>query len=159
METTNVDNGEGRNSSELREIGDVDNEGVKVEMLFKDTEVLLWKKQKTVRSMLASFVLSIFFNFIVCKLGLTSRYIPSLNVLARCLGFIIVKFYTVMFDRCVLLKQPFTRQENIIIQIFLVASSGVAFNSMFFKLVFIFFFLFVLSFFCFSFHTCKFFTC
>ena len=85
METTNIDNGERRNSSELREIGDVDNEGVTVEMLFKDTKVLLWKKQITIRSMVTSFVLSIFFNFIVCKLGLTFGYMPSLNVLARCL--------------------------------------------------------------------------
>ena len=158
-ETGGVDNAKGRNSNKIRENDEVNNEGVMVEM-FKDTEVLSWKKQITITFMVTSFVvLSLFFNFIVCKLSLTLGYIPSLHVLARCLEFIIVKFYIVMLDKCGLLKLPFTRQENTIIQTFLNASFGVAFNSMFFKLVFLFFFLFVLSFFCFSFHTCKFFTC
>jgi hypothetical protein len=139
MEIGSTDNREGRNSSEVREMGEVDNEGVTMEMLFRDTEVLPWKKQITLRSMVTSFVLSVFFNFIVCKLSLSPGYIPSLNILAGCLGFIIVKFYTVVIDKCGMLKQPFTRQENTVIQTFLIASSAVAFNSMFFKLFFIFF--------------------
>lgn len=50
IETCGVDNGEERKSSEVREIGKVDNEGVTVGMLFKDTEVLPWKKQINRRS-------------------------------------------------------------------------------------------------------------
>jgi hypothetical protein len=41
-----------------------------VKKLFKDMEVLIWKKQITIRSMVTSIVLSIFFNFIVRKLSL-----------------------------------------------------------------------------------------
>jgi hypothetical protein len=159
IETFGVDNGKGRHSNEVREIGEVNNEGVTVEMLFKNTEVLSWKKQIIITHMVKSFVLSLFFNLIVCKFSLTLGYIPSLHVLAWCLRFIIVKFYTVMLDRCGLLKLLFTRQENTVIQTLLITSSRVAFNSMFFKLVFLFFFLFVLSFFCFLFHACKFFKC
>jgi hypothetical protein len=40
-----------------------------VKKLFKDMEVLIWKKQITIRSMVTSIVLSIFFNFIVRKLS------------------------------------------------------------------------------------------
>ena len=84
IETCDVDNGEGINSREVREISEVDNEGVTVEMLFEDIKVLPWKKQITIMSMVTSFVLSIFFNFIMCKLSQTPGYIPSLNVLVGC---------------------------------------------------------------------------
>jgi hypothetical protein len=40
IETCDVDNGKGINFSEVREIGEVDNEGVTVEVLFKDMKVL-----------------------------------------------------------------------------------------------------------------------
>jgi hypothetical protein len=44
MGTTNIDNGKGRHFNEVREISEVNNEGVTVEMLFKDTEVLLMEE-------------------------------------------------------------------------------------------------------------------
>lgn len=129
--TTNRDDGGG-------------NQRIMVERVFKDTEVPPWTKQITIRSMVTSFVLSIIFNFIVCKLNLTTGVIPSLNVAAGLLGFAVVKGYTTLLERCGLLKQPFTRQENTVIQTCVVASSGVAFSSMFFNVFFIFIlFLFV----------------
>ncbi|CAN6549936.1 unnamed protein product [Malus baccata var. baccata] len=102
---------------------------VNVEEAFKYTEVPPWTKQITVRSMVTSFILSIVFNFIVCKLNLTTGVIPSLNVAAGLLGFAVVKGYTAMIDKCGFLKQPFTRQENTVIQTCVVASSGIAFSS------------------------------
>lgn len=117
--------------------------GDRVERVFKDTKVPPWTKQITIRSMVTSFGLSIVFNFIVCKLNLTTGVIPSLNVAAGLLGFAVVKGYTALLDRCGFLKQPFTRQENTVIQTCVVASSGVAFSSMFFKLLFVFFLLFI----------------
>jgi hypothetical protein len=69
IETCGVNNREGRNSSEVREIDEVNN-GVTVEMP-KDIEVLPRKKQITITSMVTSIILSIFFNLIVCKLSLT----------------------------------------------------------------------------------------
>jgi hypothetical protein len=85
-----------------------------------------------------SFVLSILFNFIVCKLSRTPELLPSMsiNILGALLGFGVLKGYTAIRYRYGLLKQSFTRQKNIIIQTCLVASAGVAFNNMFFKLVF-----------------------
>ncbi|KAK9937646.1 hypothetical protein M0R45_014423 [Rubus argutus] len=64
---------------------------VTIEEEFKDTVVPPWTKQITVRSIVASFLLSIIFNFIVCKLNLTTGVIPSLNVAAGLLGFAVVK--------------------------------------------------------------------
>ncbi|KAF3431760.1 hypothetical protein FNV43_RR26496 [Rhamnella rubrinervis] len=100
-----------------------------VEEAFRETTVPPWRKQITARSVATSFVLSIIFNFIVCKLNLTTGVIPSLNVAAGLLGFAVVKGYSSMLEKCGLLKQPFTRQENTVIQTCVVASSGIAFSS------------------------------
>uniref|UniRef100_A0A2N9G508 Metal-nicotianamine transporter YSL7 n=1 Tax=Fagus sylvatica TaxID=28930 RepID=A0A2N9G508_FAGSY len=103
-------------------------ERVMVEDAFKDTVVPPWTKQLTIRSMVTSFILSIVFNFIVCKLNLTTGVIPSLNVAAGLLGFAVVKGYTTLLEKCGLLNQPFSRQENTVIQTCVVASSGIAFQ-------------------------------
>ncbi|KAI4306330.1 hypothetical protein L6164_029617 [Bauhinia variegata] len=107
------------------ELGD----NAKGEKAFKSTTVLPWTRQITIRSVVTSFVLSIVFNFIVCKLNLTTGVIPSLNVTAGLLGFAVVKSYTKLLKSCGLLRQPFTRQENTVIQTCVVASSGIAFSS------------------------------
>lgn len=105
---------------------------LKGEEAFRNTMMLPWTEQITVRSVVTSFVLSIVFIFIVCKLNFTTGIIPSLNVAAGLLGFAAIKAYTALLNNCGLLKQPFTRQENTVIQTFVVASSGIAFSSEFF---------------------------
>lgn len=100
-----------------------------MEHAFKNEEVPLWTEQITLRSMVTSFVLSIVFSFIVCKLNLTTGVIPSLNVAAGLLGFALIKAWTTLLEKFGLLKQPFTRQENTVIQTCVVASSGIAFSS------------------------------
>lgn len=102
---------------------------VLMEEAFLHTAVPPWTKQITIRSMVTSFLLSVVFNFIVCKLNLTTGVIPSLNVAAGLLGFAVVKGYTTLLHRAGVLKQPFTRQENTVIQTCVVASSGIAFSS------------------------------
>ncbi|KAL5554247.1 hypothetical protein UlMin_041648 [Ulmus minor] len=114
---------------EGREINSDKEKKLLVEEAFKDTVVPPWTKQITVRAMVTSFVLSIIFNFIVCKLNLTTGVIPSLNVAAGLLGFAVVKGYTTLLQNFGLLEQPFTRQENTVIQTCVVASSGIAFSS------------------------------
>ncbi|KAF7808179.1 putative metal-nicotianamine transporter YSL7 [Senna tora] len=112
----------------LRE--EIDGEDMlKGEEAFKKTKVLPWTKQITVRSVVTSFALSIVFNFIVCKLNLTTGVIPSLNVAAGLLGFAVLKSYTAVLKRFGFLHLPFTRQENTVIQTCVVASSGIAFSS------------------------------
>ncbi|KAK6154070.1 hypothetical protein DH2020_013709 [Rehmannia glutinosa] len=99
-----------------------------IERIFESKEVPPWQKQLTFRAFFVSFVLSILFTFIVMKLNLTTGIIPSLNVSAGLLGFFFVKTWTKFLEKSGILKQPFTRQENTVIQTCVVASSGIAFS-------------------------------
>nr|XP_043613930.1 probable metal-nicotianamine transporter YSL7 [Erigeron canadensis] len=100
-----------------------------MEKAFSNEQVPNWRDQITCRAIVTSLILSVVFNFIVCKLNLTTGIIPSLNVAAGLLGFAMLKLYTAVLDKFGLLKQPFTRQENTVIQTCVVASSGIAFSS------------------------------
>lgn len=101
-----------------------------VERAFDNKQVPTWQKQLTMRAFVVSFVLSVLFSFIVMKLNLTTGIIPSLNVSAGLLGFFFVKTWTKFLEKSGLLRQPFTRQENTVIQTCVVASSGIAFSGM-----------------------------
>ena len=105
-------------------------EEMSVERIFEGKEVPSWREQLTVRAFVVSFVLSVLFTFIVMKLNLTTGIIPSLNVSAGLLGFFFVSVWTKFLDKFGLLKQPFTRQENTVIQTCVVASSGIAFSGL-----------------------------
>lgn len=98
------------------------------ERIFESKKVPAWEKQLTVRAFVVSFILGILFTFIVMKLNLTTGIIPSLNVSAGLLGFFFVKTWTKFLGKSGLLKQPFTRQENTVIQTCVVATSGIAFS-------------------------------
>lgn len=103
---------------------------ISTERDFENQAVPSWKNQLTIRSFVVSFVLSVLFCFIVMKLNLTTGIIPSLNVSAGLLGFFFVKTWTKFLEKTGMLKQPFTRQENTVIQTCVVASSGIAFSGM-----------------------------
>ncbi|BAU02574.1 hypothetical protein LR48_Vigan10g048300 [Vigna angularis] len=103
-------------------------EEVSVERVFQHLLVPSWRNQLTRRAFAVSFVLSILFSFIVMKLNLTTGIIPSLNVSAGLLGFFFVKTWTKFLEKSGMLRQPFTRQENTVIQTCVVASSGIAFS-------------------------------
>ncbi|KAK3406138.1 hypothetical protein EUGRSUZ_K02315 [Eucalyptus grandis] len=102
--------------------------GLSVERIFEGQGVPSWRGQLTFRAFAVSFVLSVMFAFIVMKLNLTAGIIPSLNVSAGLLGFFFVKTWTKVLDKSGLLRVPFTRQENTVIQTCVVASSGIAFS-------------------------------
>ncbi|KAK4488978.1 hypothetical protein RD792_004769 [Penstemon davidsonii] len=133
MENRNEDNVqtavECADDEEKKETNKKDDEDLTVEQIFEKKEkVPSWKKQLTVRAFVVSFLLSVMFAFIVMKLNLTTGIIPSLNVAAGLLGFFFVKTWTKLLERSGMLKQPFTRQENTVIQTCVVASSGIAFS-------------------------------
>lgn len=102
-----------------------------VERIFESKEVPSWQSQLTLRAFVVSFILGVLFTFIVMKLNLTTGIIPSLNVSAGLLGFFFVKTWTSLLEKSGFLKQPFTRQENIVIQTCVVATSGIAFSGKF----------------------------
>ncbi|KAB1211110.1 putative metal-nicotianamine transporter YSL7 [Morella rubra] len=103
-------------------------EPLSIEQIFASKVVPSWQQQLTLRAFVVSFVLSVLFTFIVMKLNLTTGIIPSLNVSAGLLGFFFVKTWTKFLEKAGMLKQPFTRQENTVIQTCVVASSGIAFS-------------------------------
>ncbi|PWA83494.1 YELLOW STRIPE like 8 [Artemisia annua] len=109
---------------QTKESGEIES----IERIFESKEVPKWQNQLTVRAFVCSFVLGIMFTFIVMKLNLTTGIIPSLNVSAGLLGFFFVKTWTKFLNKSGLLKQPFTRQENTVIQTCVVATSGIAFS-------------------------------
>jgi len=106
------------------------NAALSVERAFAEQAVPSWREQLTVRAFVVSFFLAVMFSIIVMKLGLTTGIIPSLNVSAGLLGFFFVRLWTAAIERVGLLKQPFTRQENTVIQTCVVAAYHIAFSGM-----------------------------
>ena len=107
---------------------DITGEKYSVEKEFDGKPVPPWQQQLTFRAFVVSFFLGIMFSVIVMKLNLTTGIIPSLNVSAGLLGFFFVKIWTKALEKTGFLRQPFTRQENTVIQTCVVASSGIAFS-------------------------------
>ncbi|KAK9925646.1 hypothetical protein M0R45_022917 [Rubus argutus] len=103
-------------------------EELSVERLFEKQQVPSWTRQLTMRAFAISCALSVLFSVIVMKLNLTTGIIPSLNVSAGLLGFFLVSTWTKILTKCGFIAQPFTRQENTVIQTCIVASSGIAFS-------------------------------
>jgi len=101
-----------------------------VERVFADKAVLSWREQLTLRAFVVSALLAVMFSVIVMKLNLTTGIIPSLNVSAGLLGFFFVRMWTAAVERMGFLRQPFTRQENTVVQTCVVACSGIAFSGM-----------------------------
>ncbi|KAG0457357.1 hypothetical protein HPP92_022514 [Vanilla planifolia] len=120
-----------RNKREEREAlrGEgMEDEMMSIEKVFEGKPMPHWREQITVRSMVVSFFLSIMFSVIVMKLNLTTGIIPSLNVSAGLLGFFFVRTWTKILEKSGLLRHPFTRQENTVIQTCVVAAYGIAFS-------------------------------
>ncbi|CAJ1960693.1 unnamed protein product [Sphenostylis stenocarpa] len=111
-------------------------EDASVEKAFEGKVVPRWEKQITLRAMVVSVVLAVLFTFIVMKLNLTTGIIPSLNISAGLLGFFFVKMWTNVLSKLGLLNQPFTRQENTVIQTCVVAAGGIAFSGGFGSYIF-----------------------
>lgn len=108
--------------------GNEHEETLTVEKIFEAQSVPPWREQLTVRAFVVAGILGFFFSFIVMKLNLTTGIIPSLNVAAGLLGFFMVSTWTKLLHKIGLLKHPFTRQENTVIQTCVVACSGIAFS-------------------------------
>ena len=99
-----------------------------VERVFADKALPSWREQLTLRAFVVSALLAVMFSVIVMKLNLTTGIIPSLNVSAGLLGFFFVRMWTAAVERMGFLRQPFTRQENTVIQTCVVSAFGIAFS-------------------------------
>ncbi|XP_059669962.1 probable metal-nicotianamine transporter YSL6 [Cornus florida] len=91
-------------------------------------EIPDWKDQITIRGLVVSALLGTLFCIITNKLNLTAGIIPTLNVAAGLLGFFFVKSWTGFLSKLGFSIQPFTKQENTVIQTCVVACYGIAFS-------------------------------
>ncbi|XP_010940334.1 probable metal-nicotianamine transporter YSL12 [Elaeis guineensis] len=117
-----------RRRGEEAAAGEGEAEAMSMERVFDEKPVPTWREQLTVRAFAVSALLGVMFSIIVMKLNLTTGIIPSLNVSAGLLGFFFVRTWARVLEKTGLLKQPFTRQENTVIQTCVVATSGIAFS-------------------------------
>ncbi|KAF5184573.1 Metal-nicotianamine transporter like [Thalictrum thalictroides] len=85
-----------------------------------------WRKQITIRGLVASFLIGVIYSVIVMKLNLTTGLVPNLNVSAALLAFVFIRTWTKMLSKAGLVSTPFTRQENTVIQTCAVACYSIA---------------------------------
>ena len=122
---------EGRaNGAGAAQQGEDEPAALSVERAFADRAVPSWREQLTVRAFVVGALLSVLFSVIVMKLNLTTGIIPSLNVSASLLSYFLVRLWTAAIERVGLLRQPFTRQENTVIQTCVVAAYDIAYSGM-----------------------------
>ncbi|KAL2226915.1 UNVERIFIED_CONTAM: Metal-nicotianamine transporter YSL3 [Sesamum indicum] len=85
-----------------------------------------WKKQITIRGIVASLLIGIIYSVIVMKLNLTTGLVPNLNVSAALLAFVFIRTWTKLLQKAKFTTTPFTRQENTVIQTCAVACYSIA---------------------------------
>ncbi|KAI3457962.1 hypothetical protein Pfo_014625 [Paulownia fortunei] len=85
-----------------------------------------WKKQITIRGIVASVLIGIIYSVVVMKLNLTTGLVPNLNVSAALLAFVFIRTWTKLLEKANFTTTPFTRQENTIIQTCAVACYSIA---------------------------------
>ncbi|XP_058786717.1 metal-nicotianamine transporter YSL3-like [Vicia villosa] len=113
------------NNEEEREIENIE-EGPVAAMEEEVNRIAPWRKQITVRGLIASLVIGVIYSVIVMKLNLTTGLVPNLNVSAALLGFVFIRVWTKILAKAKIVSVPFTRQENTIIQTCAVACYSIA---------------------------------
>ncbi|KAK4488381.1 hypothetical protein RD792_004142 [Penstemon davidsonii] len=115
-------------NSDGGETMEIENENL--EEIGKESEDLKtippWKKQLTIRGIVASILIGIIYSIIVMKLNLTTGLVPNLNVSAALLAFVFITTWTKLLKKANILTTPFTRQENTVIQTCAVACYSIA---------------------------------
>ena len=85
-----------------------------------------WKDQISFRGIIASLAIGIMYSVIVMKLNLTTGLVPTLNVSAALLAFVLLRSWTKLLHKAGIMSKPFTRQENTVVQTCAVACYSIA---------------------------------
>jgi hypothetical protein len=85
-----------------------------------------WRDQLTARGMVASLAVGAMYSVIVMKLVLTTGLVPTLNVSAALIAFVVLRGWTKALARLGVVARPFTRQENTVVQTCAVACYSIA---------------------------------
>ncbi|PKA50242.1 putative metal-nicotianamine transporter YSL9 [Apostasia shenzhenica] len=87
-----------------------------------------WRKQLTVRGVFASAAVGLLYSVIVMKLNLTTGLVPTLNVSAALLTFVLLKAWTKLLPKVGVVPTPLTRQESTVAQTCAVAAYTIAYG-------------------------------
>ncbi|KAK8966258.1 putative metal-nicotianamine transporter YSL9 [Platanthera guangdongensis] len=87
-----------------------------------------WSDQLTVRGVVVSSAIGSLYSIIVMKLNLTTGLVPTLNVSAALLTFVILKTWTKILGRAGFISKPLTRQESTVAQTCAVAAYTIAYG-------------------------------
>jgi len=85
-----------------------------------------WRDQLTARGMVASLAGGAMYSVIVMKLCLTTGLVPTLNVSAALIAFVVLRGWTQTLARLGVATRPFTRQENTVVQTCAVACYSIS---------------------------------
>ncbi|XP_039161999.1 probable metal-nicotianamine transporter YSL7 [Eucalyptus grandis] len=99
-----------------------------VEFLFKDKEILPWQSQLTLRALVVSCAMGAFLSIFVIKMDLMFAMVPPVNLFAGFFGFLFISTWTKLLSAVGFMGQPFTRQENVVIQVCVNAIITMAFS-------------------------------
>ncbi|OEL18429.1 putative metal-nicotianamine transporter YSL7 [Dichanthelium oligosanthes] len=102
--------------------------GPSTEQVFEGEPVPTPSEMVTARSVAVSVVLGATLSIVAMKLSLTSGYLPHLTIPAGLMGFFLPRWWVRLLNGCGVAQLPFTRQENALIQTFVVACSNIAYT-------------------------------
>lgn len=124
-ETVGINGERDRTAEALRKDGVV---GLSIEELFDSKKVPPWWEQITLRGIFVSFLVGTMFSIVMMKLNLTTGLATTMNISAGLLGFVFMRSWSKVLEKAGLLKAPFTRQENTVIQTCVVACYSTAYG-------------------------------
>ncbi|KAG2682205.1 hypothetical protein I3760_11G181300 [Carya illinoinensis] len=99
-----------------------------VEVAFKIKEVPTWTNQITLRSLIVSVGLGTFFAMLAIKQSLSTGVLSPVTIYTSVVGYSSIKAWLMILETSGIVGQPFTRQENAIIQSCVVGITGVCFS-------------------------------
>lgn len=110
---------------ELAPAGDMESDPAEARQFER---VPTWREQLTIRGMVTAALVGFIFTVIVMKIALTTGLVPTLNVSAALLVFLALRGWTRALEHFGFEHQPFTRQENCVVETCAVACYTIAFG-------------------------------
>ncbi|KAG0476064.1 hypothetical protein HPP92_012513 [Vanilla planifolia] len=87
-----------------------------------------WSDQLTLRGVVTSFTVGIMFSIITMKLNLTTGLVPTLNVSAALVTFLLLRTWSKVLHKAGILSKPLTAQETTVAQTCAVSSYTIAYG-------------------------------
>jgi len=112
----------------MEQVDHAQQEGVSTERAFAADPIPSLSETITPRSIVVSFILGVALCAVAMKISLSSGFLPSLSIPAGLIGFYLIRAWFQALDCFELPYQPFTRQENTVIQTCVVACSAITFS-------------------------------